>query len=88
VVDGCSALLDSLFHEGDEAEAAVLLRLVLQRHVHVLDLAEGEERGVDHRLRHGLVQTTCRRKKGAKPKIKNFVLLLTTMARLGKAWAT
>ena len=54
------ALIDSLFHKRDESEAPVLLRLVFQRNVHILKFAKGKERGVEHSLRHGLVQTTCR----------------------------
>ena len=46
----------ALFHEGDEAEPPVLLRLVVERDVHVLQVAEGHERGVEHRLGDLLVE--------------------------------
>ena len=52
---------DALFLERDETEAAVLLRRVVKRHAHVLDLAEGQERRVQHSFRDELIQAACER---------------------------
>jgi hypothetical protein len=49
-----------LLLEGDETEPAVLLRRVIERDVHVLEIPERDERRVQERLRDLLVQAACR----------------------------
>jgi|TARA_B100001142_G_C14247747_1_gene621970 hypothetical protein len=49
-----------LLLEGDETEPAVLLRRVIERDVHVLEIPERDERRVQERLRDLLVEAACR----------------------------
>lgn len=46
-------------HEGHEREPPVFLRRLLERDVHVLDVPEGHERRVQHRVGDLLVQAAC-----------------------------
>jgi hypothetical protein len=52
-------LRDALLHEGDETESPVLLRLLVEGDVDVLEVAEGQERGVQNRLGDLLVESAC-----------------------------